>query len=55
MLAQFSPRRQEVKTKLVFHRYGDHYAFASAELPDTNYARAFETGKAEGKVAQSRP
>jgi len=55
VLAQYSPRTQEVKTKLIFYRYGDHYILASAELPNTNYARAFQTGKVEGKVAQTKP
>ena len=43
VLAQYSPRTQEAKTKLVFHRYGDHYVLALAELPNTNHARAFQT------------
>ena len=55
VLAQYSPRTQEVKTKLIFYRYGDHYILASAELPNTNHARAFQTGKVEGKVAQTKP
>ena len=43
VMAQYSPRTQEAKTKLVFHRYGSHYVLASAELPNTNHARAFQT------------
>ena len=45
VMAQQSPRTQEVKTKLIFHRYGDHYILAKAELPNTDYGRAFETGE----------
>ncbi|HVP55823.1 MAG TPA: hypothetical protein VMU45_12600, partial [Candidatus Eisenbacteria bacterium] len=52
---QQSPRTQEVKTKLIFQRHGDHYILASAELPNTNYGRAFSTGKVEGQIAQAQP
>ncbi|HVP56053.1 MAG TPA: hypothetical protein VMU45_13775 [Candidatus Eisenbacteria bacterium] len=55
VMAQYSPRTQETQTKLIFQRYGDHYILATAELPNTNYGRAFQTGKVEGKVAQARP
>jgi len=55
VMAQQSPRTQEVKTKLIFQRHGDHYILASAELPNTNYGRAFSTGKVEGQMAQAQP
>jgi hypothetical protein len=53
VMAQQSPRTQEVKTKLIFHRYGENYILASAELPNMDYARSFPTGKRERQVAQS--
>src|SRR5208283_2508949 len=45
VMAQYSPRNQEAQTKLIFHRYGSHYVLATAELPNTNYGRAFNAGK----------
>jgi len=54
VLAQYGQRTQESQTKLIFHRCGDHYILASAELPNTNLARAFLTGKVEGEVVQAR-
>ena len=61
VMAQQSPRTQEVKTKLIFHKYGEHYILASAELPNMDYGRAFQTDavshviKPAGTVAQVRP
>src|SRR5215813_14714625 len=61
VLAQYSPRTQEGKTKLAFHRYGNQYFLASAELPNTNQARAFQSEvvshvvKVNKTVAQARP
>jgi len=61
VMAQQSPRTQEVKTKLIFHRYGDHYVLAEAELPNMDYGRAFQTTavshviKPAGTVSQARP
>jgi hypothetical protein len=43
LMADRGARTQEVKTKLVFHKYGDRYILASAELPNTNFSRAFQT------------
>jgi len=43
VLAQYGPRTQEGKTKLVFHRYPDRYILAAAELPNTDHGRAFQT------------
>ena len=43
VLAQYGPRTQGGKTKLVFHRYPDRYVLAAAELPNTDYGRAFQT------------
>jgi|SRR6516162_7290144 len=43
VLAQYSPRTQETQTKLIFHHYGDHYILVTAELPNTNHGRAFQT------------
>jgi len=55
VIARPSPRTQEVKTKLIFHRHGDHYILTSAELPNMDYGRAFQTGKGETKISQARP
>jgi hypothetical protein len=55
VLAQSAPRTQEITAKLVFHRYGDHYYLASAELPNMDYARAFPTAKSESRIAKSQP
>lgn len=61
ILAERSPRTQEVQTKLIFHRYDKQYILASAELPNTDQARAFQTGvvshviKVGKTVAQARP
>jgi len=61
VMAQYSPRTQEAKTQLVFHRYGNQYVLASAELPNTNHARAFQTAvvshviKVDKTIAQPRP
>ena len=55
VIAQQSPRIQEVKTKLIFHRYGDRYFLATAELPNMDYARAFPAGKLESQMAKSEP
>jgi hypothetical protein len=43
ILAQYSPRSQETQTKLIFHKYGDQYVLATAELPNTNFGRTFRT------------
>jgi hypothetical protein len=61
ILAEKSRRTQEVQTKLVFHRYDNRYILASAELPNTDQARAFQTGvvshviKVGKTVAQVHP
>ena len=61
VLAQYAPRTQEDQTKLIFHRYGDKHFLASAELPNTNHGRAFQTDvvshtiKVQGTVSQARP
>ena len=34
IMAQQAPRTQEVKTRLIFHKYGDHYLLMKAELPN---------------------
>ena len=52
IMAQQSPRTQEMKTRLIFHRYGDLYILDAAELPNTDYARTFPTGKEEVKLAK---
>ena len=43
IMAQQAPRTQEVKTRLIFHKYGDHYLLMKAELPNMDYGRAFQT------------
>lgn len=53
VIAQQSPRTQEVNAKLIFHRYGDHYFLATAELPNMDYARTFPAGKLESQIAKS--
>ena len=61
VMGQYAPRTQENHTKLIFHRYGDRYVLASAELPNTDKARAFQTEavshviKPQGTVSQARP
>ena len=55
VLGQQATRTQETTAKLVFHRYGDHYFLASAELPNMDYARAFPTAKSESRIAKSQP
>jgi len=55
VLAQNATRTQETTAKLVFHRYGDHYFLASAELPNMDYGRAFPTAKRETQIAKSQP
>ena len=61
VMAQQSPRTQEVQTKLIFHRYGEKYILATAELPNTDFGRAFQTEavshviKAGGQVSQVKP
>jgi hypothetical protein len=61
VIAQQSPRTQEVNTKLIFHKYGDHYILAKAELPNSDVGRAFQTDavshviKPTGTTAQARP
>ena len=55
VLGQQATRTQETPAKLVFHRYGDHYFLASAELPNMYYARAFPTAKSEARIAKSQP
>src|SRR5215831_17146670 len=52
VIAQQSPRTQEVKTKLIFHRYGDRYFLATAELPNMDYA-PFPASKLESQLANS--
>jgi len=54
-MAQYGPRTQEAKTKLVVHRYGSHYVLVSAELPNTDHARTLQAGKVEGRTAQTKP
>ena len=61
VLAGKGTRTQEVKTKLIFHKYGDQYILAKAELPNTDSSRAFQTTavthviKVAGATAQPRP
>ena len=61
LMAERGTRTQEVQTKLVFHKYGDQYILAKAELPNTDYARAFQTAavthviKVAGAAPQARP
>lgn len=61
VLAQQSKRTQEVQTKVIFHKYGDHYILASAELPNTDFSRAFQTTavshviKVAGAGPEARP
>jgi hypothetical protein len=43
LLAERGTRTQEVQTKLIFHKYGDQYILAKAELPNTDFSRAFQT------------
>jgi hypothetical protein len=60
ILGERGPRTQDVQTKLIFHRYDSQYILASAELPNTDQARTFQTGVVShvikvGKTAQARP
>jgi hypothetical protein len=61
LLAEKGTRTQEAKTKLVFHKYGDQYILAKAELPNTDSSRAFQTTavshviKVAGAASQPRP
>lgn len=43
LMAEKGKRTQEAQTKLIFHKYGDQYILAKAELPNTNFSRAFQT------------
>ena len=43
LMAERGTRTQEVKTRLIFHKYGDQYILAKAELPNTDFSRAFQT------------
>ena len=47
--------RRKGQTKLIFHCYGDHYVLVKAELPNTDFDRAFRAGAAETVVAHIRP
>jgi len=61
LMAEKGTRAQEVQTKLIFHKYGDQYILAKAELPNTDSSRAFQTTavshviKVAGAVPQPRP
>ena len=61
LMAERGTRTQEVKTRLIFHKYGDQYILAKAELPNTDFSRAFQTTavshviKVAGTTAQARP
>ena len=43
LMSERGTRTQEVQTKLVFHKYGDQYVLAKAELPNTDFSRGFQT------------
>lgn len=61
LMAEKGTRTQEVQTKLIFHKYGDQYILAKAELPNTDFSRAFQTTavshviKVAGTAPQARP
>ena len=61
VLAQYSKRTQETQTKLIFHKYGDQFVLANAELPNTDSGRTFRTDnvshviKAGNTLAEVKP
>ncbi len=54
LLTQKRPRLQEVTPKLVFHRYGNLYFLAEAQLPNTDSGRVFPVGKEEMELAKTQ-
>ena len=61
VIAEKGTRTQDVKTKLIFHKYGDQYILAKAELPNTDSSRVFQTTsvshtiKVAGEPAKPQP
>ena len=61
VMAVSGTRTQEAQTKLIFHKYGDQYILAKAELPNTYSSRAFQTTavthviKVAGNVVSAHP
>ena len=61
LMADRGARTQEVQTKLVFHNMVISTFLAKAELPNTDFSRAFQTAavshviKVAGRVDQGRP
>lgn len=54
LLAKQTGRAADGKVKLVFHRYGDRYFLAEAQLPNMDTGRAFYAGKDEQEIAQAQ-
>jgi len=54
LLAKQTGKATDGKVKLVFHRYGDRYFLAEAQLPNMGTGRAFYAGKDEREIAQAQ-